>query len=428
MVRGRKMKGVSDKPLQLDRVHVENDPWRLETEQTNLASFDIGIMPLWDSVWTRGKCGYKILQYMGVGTAVVASDVGVNNEIISHGENGFLARTQDDWVEALSSLIRNAEECRKIGLGGREIIEKRYSLERFAQGYVKLLREVARIPGESPDSRGRRSFGRWNLSSRARELSGGDVIVISVPKSGRTWVRTFLCAYFCKRTGKPFTLRPDRYHEPDIPRMIFSHDFAEQRMKATLWERARGKYLVPARELARAHLILLVRDPRDAIVSLYMQLVHRTRETPQELKQKSIGDLLRDRRYGILSIIKTMNNWFAEFGRRKNFTLLHYESLRAAPEQNFRTLLNTLGETSPDPEAFKHALEFSDFANMQRLEVAGVLDSQILRSPDVPNPEWVKPRRGRVGVYRVYLSPEEHGFAPHPLDHLRPRFAHPPAR
>src|SRR5437660_1183160 len=421
---GLKLKVICDKPLQLDGVVVENEPWRLETEQANLVSFDIGIMPLWDSVWTRGKCGYKILQYMGVGTAVVASDVGVNNEIISYGDNGFLARTQDDWVEALSSLIKNAELRKTFGLRGRELIEKRYSLESFAEGYVKLLREVTRIPGESADSSGRRTFGRWNFSSRARELSGGDAIVISVPKSGRTWVRTFLCAYFCKRTGHPCTLRPDRYHEPNIPRMIFSHDFAEQRMKATLWERVRGQYLVPSRELARAHVILLVRDPRDAFVSLYMQLVHRTRETPQELKEKSIGDLLRDRRYGIMSIIKTMNNWFAEFGRRKNFTLLHYESLRAAPEQNFRNLLSTLGETSPDPEAFKHALEFSDFANMQRLEVAGVFDSKILRSRDVQNPESFKVRRGKVGGYREYLSPEDQAFAADALKHLDARFGY----
>ena len=206
--------------------------------------------------------------------------------------------------------------------------------------------------------------------------------------------------------------------------MIFSHDFAEQRMKATLWERIRGKYLVPARELARARVILLVRDPRDAFVSLYMQLVHRTRETPQELKQKSIGDLLRDRRYGILSIIKTMNNWFAEFGHRKNFTLLHYESLRAAPEENFRNLLSTLGETLPDLEAFKYAVEFSDFANMQRLEVAGVFDSKILRSRDVQNPESFKVRRGKVGGYRDYLSPEDQAFAADALKHLDARFGY----
>ena len=421
---GLKLKVVSDKPLQLERVHVENEPWRMDTEQATLAAFDIGIMPLWDSVWTRGKCGYKILQYMGVGTAVVASDVGVNNQIITHDENGFLARTQEDWVNALGKLIREAALRKTFGLRGRELIERRYSLESFANDYAKLFNEVARIPGESPDSRGKRSFGRWNLSSRARELSGGDAVVISVPKSGRTWVRTFLCAYFCRKAGRPFTLRPDRYHEPNIPRMIFSHHFAEQRMKARLWERIRGKYLVPARELARAQVILLVRDPRDAFVSLYMQLVHRTRETPQELKEKSIGYLLRDRRYGIMSIIKTMNNWFAEFARRKNFTLVHYEALRAAPEKNFRAILAKLGEASPDPEAFKYALEYSDFANMQRLEVAGVFDSKILRSRDVQNPESFKVRRGKVGGYRDYLSPEDQAFAADALKHLDARFGY----
>ena len=421
---GLKLKVICDKPLQLDGVVVENEPWRLETEQANLVSFDIGIMPLWDSVWTRGKCGYKILQYMGVGTAVVASDVGVNSQIITHGENGFLARTQDDWVKTISSLIENAEQRRTFGIRGRELIEKRYSLEGFTRGYVKLLREVAHVPGEFPSSTGGGALRRWNFSSRARELSGGDVIVISVPKSGRTWVRTFLCAYFCKRAGRPFTLRPDRYHEPAIPRLIFSHDFAEQRMKGRLWDRIRGKYLVPARELARARIILLVRDPRDAFVSLYMQMVHRAPETPQRVKEKNVGDLLRDRRYGIVSIIKTMNNWFTEFGQRQNFTLLHYESLRATPEQNFRALLATLGEDSPDAEAFKYALEFSDFANMQRLEATGVFDSKILRSRDVRNPESFKVRRGKVGGYRDYLSPEDQAFAADALKHLDARFGY----
>jgi glycosyltransferase involved in cell wall biosynthesis len=421
---GLRLKVISDKPLQLEGVVVENEPWRLETEQANLSSFDIGIMPLWDSVWTRGKCGYKILQYMGVGTAVVASDVGVNNEIIRSGENGFLARTEEEWVSTIGSLIENAEQRKTFGLRGRELVEARYSLDAFTQGYFKLMREVAHHPGEVPVSSGRNTALRWNFSSRARELSGGDAIVISVPKSGRTWVRTFLCAYFCKLTGRPFTLRPDHYHEPAIPRLIYSHDLAEQGMKARLWDRIRGKYLVPSRELNRARVILLVRDPRDAFVSLYMQLVHRTRETPQSLKQKSAGDLLRDRRYGILSIIKTMNRWFAEFAHRKNFTLLHYESLRAAPESNFRALLATLGETSPDPEAFKHALEFSDFGNMQRLEAAGVFDSKILRSRDVRNPESFKVRRGKVGGFRDYLSPEDQDFAAEALKHLDARFGY----
>lgn len=421
---GLRLKVISDKPLHLDGVKIDNETWSLETEQANLASFDIGIMPLWDSVWTRGKCGYKILQYMGVGTAVVASDVGVNSEIITHGQNGFLARTQDDWVKTLSQLIENAQLRKDFGLRGRELVEARFSLEAFARGYVKLFQEVAHTPGNFAASASRNIFRRWNFSSRASELSGGDVIVISVPKSGRTWVRTFLCAYFCERAGQPFTLRPNRYHEPAIPRLIFSHDLAEQRMKARLWDRIRGKYLVPARELARSRIVLLVRDPRDAFVSLYMQLVHRTQETPQRLKQKTAGDLLRDRRYGIMSIIQTMNHWFVEFAHRQNFTLLHYESLRAAPEENFRLLLAALGETSPNPDAFKHALGFSDFANMQRLEAAGVFDSKILRSRDVGNPEAFKVRRGKVGGYRDYLSAEDQAFAAEALKQLDARFGY----
>ena len=140
---GLKLKVISDKPLQLDGVVVENETWRAETEQANLASFDIGIMPLWDSLWTRGKCGYKILQYMGVGTAVVASAIGANNQIVVHGENGFLATTQDDWVRSISALVENAELRKNFGRRGRELVERSYSLDAFAQAYVTLMREVA---------------------------------------------------------------------------------------------------------------------------------------------------------------------------------------------------------------------------------------------------------------------------------------------
>ena len=143
---GLKLKVVSDKPLHLESIEVQNESWHIETEQAQLSSFDVGIMPLWDSVWTRGKCGYKILQYMGVGTAVVASPVGVNREIIHSGENGFLARTEEDWVQSIGSLVENPEQRTRFGSRGRELVEANYSLEGFAEGYVRLMREVAAAP------------------------------------------------------------------------------------------------------------------------------------------------------------------------------------------------------------------------------------------------------------------------------------------
>ena len=90
-----------------------------------------------------------------------------------------------------------------------------------------------------------------------------------------------------------------------------------------------------------------------------------------------------------------MNRWLKEFGRRKNFFLLSYEKLRADPASNFRLLLAALGEPAPDPEAFAHALAFSEFENMKRLEAAGAFDSKILKPGDVTDPESFKVRRGK---------------------------------
>src|SRR5207245_7994858 len=182
---------------------------------------------------------------------------------------------------------------------------------------------------------------RWtrrNFSSRARELSGGEAMLLSVPKSGRTWLRAFLCAYFCKRFGLEFTLRPDRYDEQSIPRLIFSHDVFEHRTKGDRWDRIRGKYLVPRRELDRAKIILLARDPRDCFVSLYLQLTRRDPNAPLKLRQKTVSEMLRDRRFGMRSIVSTMNDWLNEFYERENFTLVRYEALLASPSEHFRDL------------------------------------------------------------------------------------------
>ena len=276
-------------------------------------------------------------------------------------------------------------------------------------------------------SRCRLPIQRWtrrNFSSRASELSGGDAIILSVPKSGRTWLRAFICAYFCKRFGVEFTLRPERYCQPDIPRLIFSHDLFEHRTKGDLWDRLRGKYLVPRRELGRAKIILLVRDPRDCFVSLYLQITRRDPNAPVELKQRSVSEMLRDRRFGVRAIIKTMNHWLNDLAGRDNFILVRYESLRASPAEHFRSLLAVLGEAEPDTTIFQEALEFSRFENMQKLEAAGAFDSKILHPGDVRDPESFKVRRGKVGGYREYLSLEDQKYAASALAQLDPRFGY----
>jgi len=211
---------------------------------------------------------------------------------------------------------------------------------------------------------------RRNFSSRARELSGGDVIMVSIPKSGRTWIRTFLCAYFCKRCGYDFTLEPERYENPALPRVVYSHDLFEHKTKGTLWDRLRGKYLIPAKEIRRARIILLARDPRDTFVSLYLQMTRRDSGMREKFKQKTVSDLLRDERLGIHAIVGTMNDWMDEFSHRPDFTLVRYESLRASPAEQFCNLLATVGEKKLDMSIFQTALDFSEFDNMKKLEAA----------------------------------------------------------
>jgi hypothetical protein len=291
-------------------------------------------------------------------------------------------------------------------------------------------KETQRLPPGATEKRISRSLPltprlmRRNFSSRAPELSGGKAIILSVPKSGRTWIRTFLCAYFCKLHGRDFTLEPERYREPGIPRFIFSHDLFEHLTKCDLWDRIRGKYLVPKKELCRAEIILLVRDPRDCFVSLYVQMTRRDPSAPARFKQESVSGLLRDKRFGIRAIVRTMNDWLSEFSIRENFMIVRYESLRASPAEQFRKLLAGMGETAPDLSIFHEALDFSRFENMQKLEAAGAFDSKILQPGDVRDPESFKVRRGKVGGYREYLSLDDQKYAADVLAELDVRFGY----
>ncbi len=125
-----------------DGIKTENVKWSLDTELTEMSEFDIGIMPLPDNEWTRGKCGLKVLQYMAMGMPCAASPVGVNTGIIQDGINGFLAKDEKEWVEKLSLLIENPELRQRLGMAGRKTVEERYSVKDWAPVYLKIIKEV----------------------------------------------------------------------------------------------------------------------------------------------------------------------------------------------------------------------------------------------------------------------------------------------
>lgn len=121
---------------------LENIRWTKKTEVRDLSAIDIGIMPLPDDEWSKGKCGFKGLQYMALGKPAVMSPVGVNNEIIVDGENGFLANTHEEWVYILSRLIEDAALRKQIGLEGRKTVEERYSFHSQKEKYLQIFRKL----------------------------------------------------------------------------------------------------------------------------------------------------------------------------------------------------------------------------------------------------------------------------------------------
>jgi glycosyltransferase involved in cell wall biosynthesis len=127
---------------QFEGVAVDVLPWSEETEAELIANMDVGIMPLRDGPWERGKCGYKIIQYMACGLPVVASPVGVNADIVRHGDNGFLAASNDDWRQGLRQLIGSPELRARQGRAGRHRVEDHYSLASQAPRLADVLRNA----------------------------------------------------------------------------------------------------------------------------------------------------------------------------------------------------------------------------------------------------------------------------------------------
>jgi glycosyltransferase involved in cell wall biosynthesis len=118
-------------------------PWTPETEVQCLQQIDIGLMPLEDKPFERGKCGLKAIQYMGCGTPALVSPVGVNEQIVKHGETGFHCRTIEDWVAYLRQLIHNPAMRTEMGRKARERVEQKYSISSLLPRMVSLFQDIS---------------------------------------------------------------------------------------------------------------------------------------------------------------------------------------------------------------------------------------------------------------------------------------------
>jgi glycosyltransferase involved in cell wall biosynthesis len=135
-------KVIGDSSYKNTELGITGITWNKENEIKELSTFDIGIMPLPDDEWAKGKCGLKGLQYMALEIPCIMSPVGVNCEIISDGINGYLAKNNKEWVEKISLLIENNELRKQIGVHARKTVEEKYSVESQKEKYLNLFKQL----------------------------------------------------------------------------------------------------------------------------------------------------------------------------------------------------------------------------------------------------------------------------------------------
>jgi glycosyltransferase involved in cell wall biosynthesis len=131
---------IADQPPQVSLKFVEFVAWNKEAEIEDLIQIDIGLMPLTDDAWAKGKCGFKALQYLALGIPAVVSPVGVNTTIVTQGITGFVCSTDEEWLSGLRTLISDVELRNRMGREGRTTVEQHYSVRANASSFVGLFR------------------------------------------------------------------------------------------------------------------------------------------------------------------------------------------------------------------------------------------------------------------------------------------------
>jgi hypothetical protein len=164
-VPGARLRMVCDRFLRFDALPVVEVPWSEATEGADVASADVGVSWVPDDLWSRGKCGLKVLQYQAAGLPVVANPVGVHPEMIDPGVSGFLASSDDDWVDALQRLASDLELRHRMGRAARRSLEARYSVEIWSPAFVAAVSGARPLADLEP--RARRRPGRSSVSNHS---------------------------------------------------------------------------------------------------------------------------------------------------------------------------------------------------------------------------------------------------------------------
>ena len=268
----------------------------------------------------------------------------------------------------------------------------------------------------------------WNLTSGLRPVRKADIVVLSIGKSGRTWLRVILNKYLALHHNMEFSLEDLGRGNPSIPSIHYSHELWEFLTKASPWEKAVGKYLIPDRLIFHKSMVVLYRDPRDVLISRYF---HKKKRSKKIDADESISNYLCSGQSGFDESIRVMNTWRQRFAGHPKVFWLSYEALQNDIKVCLVALLEFLQITPVDEAKLDSAIHFAAFDNMQEMERRGgfpepshdgEVGSRILTPGDPEDVDSFKVREGKVGSHRQHLSTEELSLLNSKLAGLDPFF------
>ena len=239
------------------------------------------------------------------------------------------------------------------------------------------------------------------LTRQLVAASSADAIILSYPKSGRTWVETMLSHLYVRRFGLAKTrvldFQEDRTHFPELPFFFFTHDYAHV---------TSGRWLIPMRR-RRLHFratptVMIVRDPIDTAVSMYFQLTRRE----GHLDGIDLFDFVKLGKGGLVTIVEFMNFWARELPAIHRHLIVRYEDLFTSPLEKFEEIVHFFG-LEFDPEDVQAAVEFARFENLQELEKGGELSDWRFSDGAENDDDYLKVRRGKIGGYHDYFGAEQ---------------------
>lgn len=246
-------------------------------------------------------------------------------------------------------------------------------------------------------------FIKWNITNTLPRYEKADIVVLSVGKSGRAWLRVLVNKYLSLHYGVPFDLGCIGEYNEDVPRIVYTHEMWRHFSYASLKQRLKGWYLIPDRMLSQKKVILLYRDPRDVAVSLYFQSTTRSKKR----FNGSISEFIRHKKCGIHNIIKVLHIWEQRLKDHPDCLWVSYENMKKDTRAELTRVLIFAGIENVSNKLVDEAVAFSAFENMKRMEQKGEFNKAVLKPGNLDDPNSFKVREGKVGGYVRHFSKEE---------------------